>query len=193
MHNIGLLSNRVKKTPALNAESYRYTYLDLENAEPDWGVPDTAKADNKGININRGLAASDTQGTRNWVVIGPGLRINGDDVLLVDEEAFVSLTGDQEFSGTKTFLDQIVIGSTDSTDLGERLRVDGTISVNNITTQNPAFNLVDTVAEIINFGGQGTDINIGSSFGTTTINNDLIIKGNVTIEGTEQNMDGGYY
>ncbi len=50
-------------------------------------------------------------------------------------------------------------------------------------TKNPTFNLVDTVAEIINFGGQGTDINIGSSFGTTTINNDLVVKGDLIIEG----------
>ena len=97
------------------------------------------------------------------------------------------------FLNTKTFLDQIIIGSTDSSDLGERLRVDGTLSANNITTANPAFNLVDTVAEIINFGGQGTDINIGSSFGTTTINNDLVVKGDLIIEGVEYDMDGGYY
>jgi len=193
MHNIGLLSNRVKKTPATLAEDYRYDFLDLENAEPDWGVPDTALSPNRGINKETGLAGSEPNGTRKWVVVGDGLQVDIDNRLNVDETAFVSLEGDQEFSGTKTFLDQIIVGSTDSTDLGERLRVDGTISVNNITTQNPAFNLIDTVAEIVNFAGQGTDINIGSSFGTTTINNDLIVKGDIVIEGTEHKIDGGFY
>lgn len=193
MHNIGLLSNRVKKTPAKFAENYRYDYIDLENTEPDWGVPDTSLSPDIGNNKVRGLASSDPEGLRSWIVVGDGLRIDLDNRLNVDEAAFVSLQGDQEFEGTKTFLDQIIIGSSDSTDLGERLRVDGTISVANLTTQNPVFNLVDTVAEIINFGGQGTDINIGSSFGTTTINNDLVVKGNIVIEGVETNVDGGYY
>lgn len=193
MHNIGLLSNRVKKTPARFAESYRYDYLDLENAEPDWGVPDTAFASEIGNNKNRGLAASDLLGTRSWISVGIGLRVGLDNTLNVDEAAFVSLRGDQEFEGTKTFLDQVIVGSTDSTDLGERLRVDGTISAANLTTQNPVFNLIDTVAEVINFGGQGTDINIGSSFGTTTINNDLVVKGNLVIEGVETDVDGGFY
>jgi len=192
MHNIGLLSNRVKKTPAKFAESYRYDFIDLENTEPDWGVPDLTLQD---VNneIDRGIASSDPEGARSWLSVGPGLRVTAQEILQVDETAFVSLKGDQEFEGTKTFLDQIIIGSTDSFDLGERLRVDGTLSANNLTTQNPAFNLVDTVAEIINFGGQGTDINIGSSFGTTTINNDLVVKGDLIIEGVEYDMDGGYY
>lgn len=193
MHNIGLLSNRVKKTPATLAEDYRYDYLDLENAEPDWGVPNTALATDLENNRDTGLAASGVDGTRRWVVIGAGLNVDFESRLNVDTSAFVTLAGDQEFEGTKTFLDNIVVGSTDSTDIGERLRVDGAISVNNITTQNPTFNLIDTVAEIVNFAGQGTDINIGSSFGTTTINNDLVVKGNIVIEGTEHNVDGGYY
>lgn len=193
MHNIGLLSNRVKKTPARFAENYRYDYLDLENAEPDWGVPNTALSPDIGINRETGLASSTTDGTRKWVVIGDGLRVDNENRLSVDEAAFVSLEGDQEFSGTKTFLDQIIVGASDSTDLGERLRVDGTVSVANLTTQNPVFNLIDTVAEIVNFAGQGTDINIGSSFGTTTINNDLVVKGNIVIEGVETDVDGGYY
>ena len=193
MHNIGLLSNRVKKTPATLAEDYRYDYLDLENAEPDWGVPDVSLAVDLENNKDTGLAASAVDGTRRWVVIGDGLNVDFDSRLNVDTSAFVTLAGDQEFSGTKTFLDQIIVGASDSSDLGERLRVDGTISVNNITTQNPVFNLIDTVAEIVNFAGQGTDINIGSSFGTTTINNDLVVKGNIVIEGTEHNVDGGYY
>ena len=193
MHNIGLLSNRVKKTPATLAESYRYDYLDLENAEPDWGVPDVTLAVDLENNKDTGLAASAVDGTRRWVVIGDGLNVDFDSRLNVDTSAFVTLAGDQEFTGTKTFIDNIIVGASDSSDIGERLRVDGAISVNNITTQNPTFNLIDTVAEIVNFAGQGTDINIGSSFGTTTINNDLVVKGNIVIEGTEHNVDGGYY
>lgn len=195
MHNIGLLSNRVKKVPALQTAAVapdRYQYLDLNNAEPDWGVPDTANARDLGINKDTGLAASSIDGTRKWIILGAGLVVDGDNKISVDEAAFVKLEGDQEFTGTKTFLDNIIIGETDSTDTGERLRVDGTISAESLTTQSTVFNLVDAFAQTVNFAGGGTDINIGSSFGTTTINNDLIIKGDVIIEGG-QPIDGGFY
>lgn len=195
MHNIGLLSNRVKKVPALQTAAVapdRYQYLDLNNAEPDWGVPDTTEARNLGINKDTGLAASAIDGTRKWIILGAGLVVDAENKLSVDEAAFVKLEGEQEFSGTKTFLDNIIIGETDSTDTGERLRVDGVISAESLTTQSLVFNLVDAVAQTINFAGNGTDINIGSSFGTTTINNDLIIKGDVIIEGG-QPIDGGFY
>ena len=195
MHNIGLLSNRVKKVPAAETATVapdRYQYLDLNNAEPDWGVPDTDLARDLGINRDTGLAASSVDGTRKWVVLGSGLQVDEDNKLNVDDSAFVTLAGDQEFSGTKTFLDNIIIGETDSTDTGEKLRVDGVVSVESLTTQEIVFNLVDTVAETINFGGAGTDINIGSTFGTTTVNNDLVVKGDIIIEGG-QPIDGGFY
>lgn len=195
MHNIGLLSNRVKKVPAVETAAVapdRYQYLDLNNAEPDWGVPDTALGTDIGINRNTGLAASSVDGTRKWVILGTGLQVDAENKLNVDDSAFVTLAGDQEFTGVKTFLDNIIIGDTDSTDTGEKLRVDGVVSVDSLTTQQIVFNLVDTVAETVNFAGAGTDVNIGSSFGTTTINNDLVVKGDIIIEGG-QPMDGGFY
>jgi hypothetical protein len=56
-NNIGLLSNRVKKNPAVNAETNRYQFLDLENTEPDLGVPI----------YQNGIAASTTSGNRKWL------------------------------------------------------------------------------------------------------------------------------
>ena len=38
------------------------------------------------------------------------------------------------------------------------------------------FNLIDTTATTVNFGGAGTNVTIGATTGTTTIRNDLSLQ-----------------
>jgi hypothetical protein len=57
-----LLSGRVKKVPATEADPDRYEFLELSQAEPDLGVPAT----------NGQVLASTTSGTRSWVDLQPG-------------------------------------------------------------------------------------------------------------------------
>jgi hypothetical protein len=73
-NNIGLLSNRVKKNPAVNAESGRYQFLDLENTEPDLGVPI----------YQNGVAASTTSGDRKWLYWS-------EDSVIIDENNFIQI------------------------------------------------------------------------------------------------------
>lgn len=67
-----LLSGRVKKVPATNADPSRYTWLDLKNAEPDLGVPTS----------NGSFFVSNTDGTRSWtdtiLLTGSGIDIDGE-------------------------------------------------------------------------------------------------------------------
>jgi hypothetical protein len=51
-----LISGTIKKTPSANADPNRYTWLNLQNAEPDLGVPSS----------NGSLFVSSTTGTRSW-------------------------------------------------------------------------------------------------------------------------------
>jgi hypothetical protein len=51
-----LISGKIKKTPSANADPNRYSWLDLQNAEPDLGVPAS----------NGSLFVSSTTGTRSW-------------------------------------------------------------------------------------------------------------------------------
>ena len=55
-NGIGLLSRRVKKVPSTQVSDDRYTFLDLNNAEPDLGVPDQDEY----------VLISDTLGNRSW-------------------------------------------------------------------------------------------------------------------------------
>ena len=56
-NGIGLLSKRVKKIPSTQVSDDRYTFLDLNSAEPDLGVPIDEEY----------VLTSDTLGNRAWV------------------------------------------------------------------------------------------------------------------------------
>jgi hypothetical protein len=87
------------------------------------------------------------------------------------------------FAGAAT---DIQIGSaTGTTNVNNNLDVDLDLNVDggDITTSASTFNLLNTVADVINFGGAATDIQIGSSTGTTNINNSLDVDGDVNIDG----------
>lgn len=69
-----------------------------------------------------------------------------------------------------------------SDETGSGLLVFGTSPAitTSITTASTTFALINTTATTINFGGAGTNINIGAGTGTTTINNNLVVSGNLT-------------
>lgn len=102
-----------------------------------------------------GLTVSVEQGT--------GLDINN---------VFVTVELDQSLSASDspTFTD---------------LTLSGDLAVNggDITTTEPTFNLLDTTATTINFGGAATSISVGDATGTVTFNNDVVITGDLTING----------
>lgn len=62
----------------------------------------------------------------------------------------------------------------------------GTVSLNGnkLSSSANTFDLINTNAININFGGTASSIAIGASFGTTTINNSLRVRGTTSLEGT---------
>ena len=55
------------------------------------------------------------------------------------------------------------------------------VIVDSILTSSNAFDLINTSALDIDFGGDATDITMGATTGTTQINHDLTVAGNVTL------------
>ena len=53
-----------------------------------------------------------------------------------------------------------------------------------LLTGSASFNLLNTTATTINFAGAATTLNIGALTGTTTINNNLVVTGDLTVNGT---------
>ena len=76
------------------------------------------------------------------------------------------------------------VDATGNTDLGGDLNVDG----NDLTTSQTTFNLVNTTATTVNFAGAATALEIGAATGTTNINNNLDVDGDVLIDGGDLNV-----
>jgi hypothetical protein len=69
--------------------------------------------------------------------------------------------------------------------IGQDLDVDGDVNIDggDLTVSQPVFNLANANATTINFGGEATIIEIGSSEGTTNINNNLDVDGDLNLDG----------
>ena len=83
------------------------------------------------------------------------------------------------FGGAAT---DIQIGSpTGTTNVNNNLEVTGTTTFDNdLLTNDATINIFNTNATSINFGGNAMAIEIGSATGTTSINHNLAVDGNIT-------------
>ena len=78
----------------------------------------------------------------------------------------VYTTGTQTIGGSKTFTSTLAINTAGG-----------------ITTNQTTFPIVNTSATTVNFAGAATALNMGAGTGTTTINNNLHVGGNITFTG----------
>jgi hypothetical protein len=68
--------------------------------------------------------------------------------------------------------------------VGLTLTGDAAVNGGDITTSATTFNLVNATATTVNFAGAATTLNLGASTGTTTVNNNLSVKGTLYVEGS---------
>jgi cytoskeletal protein CcmA (bactofilin family) len=71
--------------------------------------------------------------------------------------------------------------------IGQNLDVDGDLNIDggDLTVSTAVFNIANTTATTINIGGQATTVEIGAATGTTNINNNLEVDGDVVIDGED--------
>jgi len=88
--------------------------------------------------------------------------------------------------GTASEVDVALVDQTFTVGLPDNVTVTGTLAVNGATlsTDDTTFSLLDTTATTINFGGAATTIDIGAASGTTTVKNNLVVDGDLTVSGT---------
>ena len=79
----------------------------------------------------------------------------------------------------------IQIGLPDDVTISNNLNVNG----NTLATDDTTFNLLDTNATTINFGGAATTLDIGADTGTTTIKNNAVVVGDLTVQGTTTSIN----
>ena len=98
--------------------------------------------------------------------------------------------GFDDSSGRFTFIpdatntSEVFSGTLGDVEIGNLYTVgDVIISGQELNSTTTTFNLLNDIATTINFGGAATDIQIGSSTGTTNINNSLDVDGDINIDG----------
>jgi hypothetical protein len=136
--------------------------------------------------INIGSASGFTNIKNNLDVSGD-LTIDGGDLDATTEEFNLlntAVTKTVNFAGGA---DTINIGSSDgNTNINNNLDVVGDVTIDggDLDATTEEFNLLNTaVTKTVNFAGGADNINIGSSEGTTNINNNLDVVGDVQIDG----------
>lgn len=113
------------------------------------------------------------------------LNVDGGD-FTTSAETFNLLNTDAttiNFGGEATIIE--IGASTGTTNVNNDLEVDGDLTVDggDIIVSTASLNLANTNATTINFGGAATDIQIGSNSGTTNVNNDLDVDGDLNVDG----------
>jgi hypothetical protein len=73
--------------------------------------------------------------------------------------------------------------------VGLTLTGDAAVNGGDITTSATTFNLVNATATTVNFAGAATTLNIGAATGNTTVNNNLVVTGDFTVNGTASIID----
>jgi cytoskeletal protein CcmA (bactofilin family) len=155
-----------------------------------------------GTTVNIGAATGTTR-VKNDLDVDGDVNIDGGDLkttatafnLLPDTATTVN------FAGAAT---DLVVGATTGTTrirnnldvdgdfnvdgdfhIGKNLDVDGDLNIDggDLTVSTSTFNIANANATTINFGGSATNIEIGASTGTTNVNNNLDIDGDVNIDG----------
>jgi len=89
-----------------------------------------------------------------------------------------------------TFLGQVSTSAnlatliTDETGTGALVFGTSPAITTSLTTPSSSFDLVNATATTVNFAGAGTTVNIGAVTGNTNIRNNMVITGNLVVQGT---------
>lgn len=75
-------------------------------------------------------------------------------------------------------------GTTNIRTAATNLTGDLQIGGGDLTVTESTFNLANTTATTVNFAGAATTLNIGAATGTTTVNNDLTVDGDLIVNGS---------
>jgi len=130
-------------------------------------------------------SSSGTTGINNDLDVDGNINIDGGNITtnlssinLLNTNATVV-----NFAGAATAID--IGATTGTTSINNDLDVDGDVNIDggDLTTNQATFNLLNTNATTVNFASDATDLNIGAATGDTTVNNNLTISGDLTVNG----------
>jgi hypothetical protein len=130
-------------------------------------------------------AATGTTNINNNLDVDGDVNIDGGD-LTVSTSTFNLATTNATTVNAFTSATTLELGAaTGTTNINNNLDVDGDVNIDggDLTVSTTTFNLANTNATTVNFAGAATTIEIGAATGTTNINNNLDVDGDVNIDG----------
>ena len=101
----------------------------------------------------------------------------------------LSVSRNASITGTLSVGGDIVGSSTLTVNSNAVFNADVQIRGGDLTTDQTTFNLLNNTATTVNAFGSGTTINIGSATGTTTVNNNLTITGDLIVNGNTTTLN----
>jgi len=130
-------------------------------------------------------AASGTTNIKNDLDVDGDVNIDGGDLTVSTATFNLANTNATTVNafGAATTLE--LGAATGTTNVNNNLDVDGDVNIdgNDLTTSSLTFNLLNTNATTVNAFGAATTVEIGAGSGTTNINNNLDVDGDVNIDG----------
>ena len=129
----------------------------------------------KAVDINNDLTFTSDNATGN---VNVNFRVGGDVAYRSDTLASFSST-------TATQLRTLISGTTGVDDLVFQTNP---VILTGLTTTSTGFALINSGAQSIQFGGAATQIDIGASGGTTTINQNLVVTEDLTVGGASTDL-----
>jgi hypothetical protein len=130
-------------------------------------------------------AASGTTNVNNNLVVDLDLEVKGGD-LTTNQTTFNLLNATAttvNFAGAATTIE--IGAATGTTNINNNLDVDGDLNIDggDLTVSTATFNLANANATTVNAFGAATTIEIGAATGTTNINNNVVIDGDLQVKG----------
>ncbi|NDF99824.1 MAG: hypothetical protein EB101_13120, partial [Chitinophagia bacterium] len=135
----------------------------------------------KNTNIGGNLGVTGTTSLTGDTTITGDLAVNGGD-LTTSAATFNLLNATAttvNFAGAGTLVE--IGAATGTTNINNNLDVDGDLNIDggDLTVSTTTFNLANTTATTLNIGGAATALEIGAATGTTNVNNNLDVDGDV--------------
>jgi hypothetical protein len=125
----------------------------------------------------------------NASLVNSSISINGSAISLGGSITGLAVTAGTLAQFASTTSAQLAGVISDETGTGALVFGTSPTITTSLITGSLSFDLLNTTATTINFGGAATTIGIGSSTGNTTVNNSLVVMGDLTVQGTTTSVN----
>lgn len=139
-------------------------------------------------NVSSGTITIETTVAANSVALGTDTT--GNYVSDITAGTGVTVTHTPSEGSSPTVAIGQAVGTADSPSFAD-LTLTGDIAVNggDVTTTAATASLFNSNATTLNIGGAATTLSVGAATGTTTVNNNLVVSGNLTVDGTTTTLN----